>query len=84
MDKEIKLKDFQSSSSDRGSSAVQIARLTQRIKELSKHFKKHKKDFHSRMGLIHIINQRKSLLSYLKRKDNDRYQFVINQLGLRK
>lgn len=84
MVEQLNWSDFQTSKSDTGSSGVQIARLTKKISDLSHHFKKHKKDFHSRMGLIKMINQRKRLLSYLKNRDFKRYQYVIHQLGLRK
>ena len=82
--KEINIKDFRRNSSDTGSSEVQIAQLTQRISELTGHFKKHKKDFHSQLGLVKLISQRKQLLSYLKGVKFDIYQKVVHQLGLRK
>lgn len=80
----VSLEDFKHSSSDTGSSDVQIARLTKRLNDLTQHFKTHKKDFHSQTGLIKIINKRKSLLSYLKNKNFKRYQTVVQKLGLRK
>ncbi len=69
---------------DTGSPEVQVALLTARINELNGHFKAHGKDHHSRRGLIMMVNRRKSLLAYLKRKDTDRYRALIEKLGLRK
>ena len=69
---------------DTGSPEVQVALLTQRINELSEHFKLHKKDHHSRRGLLKIVSQRRRLLDYLKRKDAERYQELIGRLGLRR
>jgi len=69
---------------DTGSPEVQVALLTARINELTPHFKTHAKDHHGRRGLLKMVNQRKSLLSYLKKKDADRYTALIQQLGLRK
>ncbi len=69
---------------DTGSSEVQVALLTERINELSEHFKVHKKDHHSRRGLLKIVSQRRSLLDYLKRNDVDRYRELIGRLGLRR
>jgi small subunit ribosomal protein S15 len=69
---------------DTGSPEVQVAILTARINELNGHFKAHAKDHHSRRGLIMMVNRRKSLLAYLKRKDVDRYRALIEKLGLRK
>lgn len=69
---------------DTGSPEVQVALLTARINELNGHFKAHKKDHHSRRGLIMMVNRRKSLLSYLKSKDLGRYRDLIAKLGLRK
>jgi small subunit ribosomal protein S15 len=70
--------------SDTGSPEVQIALLSERITSLTEHFKKHKKDYHSRRGLLMLINKRRKLLSYLKSSDNARYQEIIKKLGLRK
>lgn len=70
--------------SDTGSAEVQIALLTKRIEELTLHFKTHVKDNHSRRGLLKLVSQRRSLLDYLKREDNERYHQVITQLGIRK
>lgn len=69
---------------DTGSPEVQVALLTARINELTPHFKTHAKDHHGRRGLLKLVNQRKSLLSYLKDKDADRYTALIQKLGLRK
>ena len=69
---------------DTGSPEVQVALLSARIEHLSKHFADHDKDHHSRRGLLKMVNQRKSLLSYLKKKDADRYTALIQKLGLRK
>ena len=69
---------------DTGSSEVQIALLTERIKQLTEHFKLHKKDNHSRRGLISLVNRRRKLLDYLKKKDFSRYTSLIAELGIRK
>ncbi|ATE66919.1 30S ribosomal protein S15 [Rhizorhabdus dicambivorans] len=69
---------------DTGSPEVQIAILTERINNLTEHFKTHAKDNHSRRGLLMLVNKRRSLLDYLKRKDADRYTALIGKLGLRK
>jgi small subunit ribosomal protein S15 len=78
------IKEFQSHPNDSGSPEVQIALLTKRISYLTEHFKDHKKDFHSRRGLLKLVDQRKRLLNYLKNKNIDRYRKLIEQLGLRK
>ncbi len=78
------LSDYQRSERDTGSSEVQVALLTERINELSEHFKVHKKDHHSRRGLLKIVSQRRRLLDYLKRKDVERYSALIGRLGLRR
>jgi len=70
--------------SDTGSPEVQIALLTERITYLTGHFKMHKKDHHSRQGLLKIVNQRRRLLTYLKRNDPTRYRKLIDELGIRK
>ncbi len=75
--------EFQKSPKDTGSSEVQVIRLTQRIQSLSLHMQKHRKDFHSRRGLLQCISLRKSLLSYIKRHSVSRYQSLIQALGLR-
>jgi small subunit ribosomal protein S15 len=69
---------------DTGSPEVQVALLTERINGLTEHFKSHKKDHHSRRGLLMMVSSRKSLLEYLRRKDEDRYKNLIKRLGLRK
>ena len=69
---------------DTGSPEVQIALLTGRIQELTEHLKVHKKDHHSRRGLIKMVNRRKNLLAYLRKKDINRYRDLIAKLGLRK
>jgi small subunit ribosomal protein S15 len=69
---------------DTGSPEVQIALLTERITYLTGHFKVHKKDHHSRQGLLKIVNQRRRLLTYLKRTDPTRYRKLIDELGIRK
>ena len=75
--------DFQRQAGDTGSPEVQVALLTANINGLSDHFKAHKKDNHSRRGLLTMVNQRRKLLAYLKRKDFGRYQTLIERLGLR-
>ncbi|MCZ6785504.1 MAG: 30S ribosomal protein S15 [Proteobacteria bacterium] len=69
---------------DTGSTEVQVALLTERINELSEHFKVHKKDHHSRRGLLRVVSRRRRLLDYLKRNDMDRYRELIGRLGLRR
>lgn len=69
---------------DTGSPEVQVALLTARIEHLTGHFKTHKQDHHSRRGLLMMVNSRRSLLDYLKRKDNARYKALIEKLGLRR
>jgi len=69
---------------DTGSPEVQVALLSARISELTEHFSSHKKDHHSRRGLLKLVNQRRQLLDYLKRKDIGRYQDLISRLGLRR
>ena len=78
------IKKFQRSDLDTGSSEVQIALISKRIEELTEHFKLYKKDNHSRQGLIRLVNQRRSLLDYLKRKDFGKYSKIIGDLGIRK
>ena len=75
---------FQRAENDTGSPEVQVALLTARINDLQPHFKAHKADHHSRRGLIRMVNSRRTLLDYLKRKDSDRYTALINELGLRR
>ncbi|WCB47206.1 30S ribosomal protein S15 [Nitratidesulfovibrio vulgaris] len=69
---------------DTGSPEVQVALLTARIEQLTGHFKVHKKDYHSRTGLLKLVGQRRKLLNYLKKKDVQRYRALIEKLGLRK
>ncbi|HMQ04193.1 MAG TPA: 30S ribosomal protein S15 [Pyrinomonadaceae bacterium] len=85
--KEVKEKivgDFKTHGSDTGSSQVQIALLTQRINELTEHFKVHKKDNHSRRGLLKMVSRRRKLLDYIKRRDINEYHTIIKKLGLRR
>lgn len=75
---------FQKSANDSGSAEVQVALLSANISSLSEHLKVHKKDVHSRRGLVRMVNRRRKLLRYLKGKDSTAYQKLIEQLGLRK
>lgn len=76
--------DFKVHSRDTGSAEVQVALLTGRINTLSEHFKAHKKDFHSRRGLLALVGRRRRLLSYLKKKDVKKYEDILVKLDLRK
>jgi small subunit ribosomal protein S15 len=76
--------DYQRAAGDTGSSEVQVALLTARINELTGHFKEHKKDNHSRRGLLRMVSRRRKLLDYLKRTNVDSYRTLIQRLGLRK
>jgi len=78
------VKDYQLAEGDTGSPEVQVALLTARIKDLAPHFKEHIHDFHSRQGLLKMVNQRRKLLDYLKSKNIERYRELISRLGLRK
>lgn len=78
------VKEFGGSEADTGSSEVQVALLTANITGLQEHFQAHKQDHHSRRGLIRMVNQRRKLLDYLKSRDFDRYQSLIQRLGLRR
>ena len=78
------VKQHQRAVNDTGSPEVQIALLTERINDLTGHFKTHVKDFHSRRGLLKMVSQRRKLLDYLKRKNADKYRSLIERLGLRK
>ena len=78
------IKEFQQHPQDKGSPEIQIALLTQRINELTEHLKTHTKDFHSRLGLLKMVGQRKRLLAYLKRKNPNSYKKTIDRLNLRK
>jgi len=85
--KEVKEKivtDYKTHEGDTGSSQVQIALLTQRINELTEHFKIHKKDNHSRRGLLKMVSRRRKLLDYLRHRDNAQYHEMIQKLGLRR
>ena len=76
--------DFKVHSRDTGSAEVQIALLTERINNLSGHFKEHKKDFHSRRGLLIMVGRRRRLLDFLRQKDSKKYELVLGKLNLRK
>ncbi|MBI5039950.1 MAG: 30S ribosomal protein S15 [Gammaproteobacteria bacterium] len=78
------VKDYQRAVGDTGSPEVQVALLSARITLLTDHFSTHKQDHHSRQGLLRLVNQRRQLLDYLKRKDGQRYQDLIGRLGLRR
>ena len=78
------IKDYQLKEGDTGSPEVQIAVLTYRINDLNEHLKVHKKDHHTRRGLLKMVGQRRNLLAYLKEKDLERYRTLIARLGLRK
>ncbi|MBN8846649.1 30S ribosomal protein S15 [Sphingomonas sp. CL5.1] len=78
------IKEHARQEGDTGSPEVQVAILTERIRNLTEHFKGHAKDNHSRRGLLMMVNQRRSLLDYLRKKDGDRYLALIAKLGLRK
>jgi small subunit ribosomal protein S15 len=78
------INEYKTSENDTGSSQVQIALLTARITYLTEHFKSHKKDLHSRRGLLKLVNQRRKLQKYLKGKDTEGYQKLITSLGLRR
>ncbi len=82
--KEQVVSDYKTHDSDTGSSQVQAALLTQRINELTEHFKMHKKDHHSRRGLLKMVAQRRKLLDYLKRRDINEYHEIIKKLKLRR
>lgn len=78
------IKEYATKDDDTGSPEVQVAILTERINNLTGHFKDHKKDNHSRRGLLKLVSSRRSLLDYLRRKDEDRYKALIARLGLRR
>ena len=82
--KETTIGAYRKHTADTGSSEVQIALLTERINDLSEHFKLHTKDHHSRRGLLELVSRRRRLLEYLRRTDPDRYQELIQRLGLRR
>jgi small subunit ribosomal protein S15 len=83
-DKKSIVEDYKRNPNDTGSPEVQVALMTARIVELTEHFKEHKKDHHSRQGLIRLVNSRRKLLDYLKGKDAERYRDLIQKLGLRR
>jgi len=78
------IKEYATNDGDTGSPEVQVAVLTERIKNLTEHFKDHKKDNHSRRGLLKMVSQRRRLLDYVKAKKEDRYQALIKSLGIRR
>jgi small subunit ribosomal protein S15 len=78
------IKENATKTNDTGSPEVQIAILTERINDLTEHFKTHKKDNHSRRGLLKMVSQRRQLLDYVKRKNEQRYQTIIDKLGIRR
>ncbi|MBN9565156.1 MAG: 30S ribosomal protein S15 [Alphaproteobacteria bacterium] len=78
------IKDFSRGDKDTGSPEVQVAVLSERIKNLTEHLGTHKKDFHSRRGLLSMVSKRRRLLDYLKSKDQSRYEDLIQRLGLRR
>ena len=84
IDTQTIIKEYQKDGSDTGSVDVQIALLTARIRHLTEHFKTHKKDHHSRRGLLRLVSQRKKLLSYVKSNDINSYANLISRLGIRK
>lgn len=78
------IKEYRLKEGDTGSPEVQVALLTHRINDLTEHFKTHKKDFHSRTGLLKLVGKRRNLLNYLKKNDISRYREIIERLNLRK
>ncbi len=78
------IKEYATNSGDTGSPEVQVAILTERINNLTEHFKTHKKDNHSRRGLLKMVSQRRSLLDYVKARNEERYKSLIERLGLRR
>ena len=84
MNKQEIIKEFGRKEGDTGSPEVQVAILTSRIQYLTDHLKEHKKDHHSRRGLLKLVGQRRNMLDYLRRKDIERYRSLIERLGLRK
>jgi small subunit ribosomal protein S15 len=83
-DKAVLIKKYARQPGDTGSPEVQVAILTSRINDLTSHFKDHKKDNHSRRGLLKMVSQRRRLLDYMKSRDEGRYQALIEELGLRR
>ncbi len=87
LNKEVKttiITDYKTHETDTGSSEVQIALLTKRIVDLTEHFKTHKKDHHSRRGLLKLVSRRRKLLDHMNHEDSQRYQTIIAQLGIRR
>ena len=78
------INEFATKKGDTGSPEVQVAILTERISNLTEHFKEHKKDVHSRRGLLMLVNKRRRMLNYLRKNDFERYEKVIQRLGIRK
>ncbi len=78
------IKEYATAEADTGSPEVQVAILSERIRNLTEHLKAHKKDFHSRRGLLMMVGQRRRLLDYLKRKEVSRYERLVERLGLRR
>ncbi|MFR5558676.1 MAG: 30S ribosomal protein S15 [Veillonella atypica] len=78
------IKEYATHEGDTGSPEVQVAILTSRITYLTEHLKEHKRDHHSRRGLLKLVGQRRNMLDYLRRKDIERYRSLIERLGLRK
>jgi small subunit ribosomal protein S15 len=78
------IKEYAKAANDTGSPEVQVAILSERIRNLTEHLGSHNKDFHSRRGLLVMVGQRRALLDYLKKKDNTRYESLIGRLGLRR
>jgi len=83
-EKQAIIEKYRLHQNDTGSPEVQIAILTERINSLTEHLKEHRKDHHSRRGLLKMVGQRRNLLNYLKEKDIERYRVIIDRLGLRK
>ena len=82
--KETVVSEFQRAPKDTGSPEVQVALLSANIRDLTEHFKVHVRDHHSRQGLLRMVNRRRKLLDYLKKKDVDRYRILIERVGLRR
>lgn len=78
------ISSFKLHDKDTGSSCVQVALLTERINSLTEHFKTHKKDHHSRQGLLRMVNKRRCLLNYLRKNDHEKYEEITDKLGIRK
>ena len=83
-EKQRLMKEYATKAGDTGSPEVQVAILSERISNLTEHFKTHKKDNHSRRGLLKLVSQRRSLLDYLKSRDDARYRSLIERLGIRR